>query len=142
MSRADIHAELRGMRPWVLLMGIVALVLLSCWLVFGALGTLALLDPKVTGQWTPYMSGLLLGLAIQLALIALGALIPFVNLVRHALMISQLDESNPSTLHRTLELNRTFWRQAEWLAWAVTWLITYYLVGAILGVTTGLMTPA
>lgn len=130
------------MRPWVLLMGIVALVLLSCWLVFGTLGTVAMLNPQVTGEWTPYMSGLLLGLAVQLALIALGALIPFLNLVRHALLIGQLDESNPSTLRRTLELNLTFWRQAEVLAWAVTWLIAYYVVGAIVGVTMGLMTPA
>ena len=141
MSHAEIHAELRGMRPWLLLMGIVALVLLSCWLVFGTLGTLAMLNPEVTGDWTSYMSGLLLGLAVQLALIALGALIPFVNLVRMALLIGRLDESNPSTLRGALELSRTFWRQAEWLAWAATWLIAYYLVGAIVGVATGLMTP-
>jgi hypothetical protein len=51
-------------------------------------------------------------------------------------------QSNPSTLRRTLELNLTFWRQAEWLAWAVTWLIAYYVIGGILGVTMGLMTPA
>jgi len=141
MSRPEIHAELRATRPWVLLMGFLALLLLACWVMFGAMGTLAFLNPEVTGAWTAYMRGLLLGLVLQIALVALWGLVPFVHLVRYGLLLDELDGANPALLHRALELNRRFWSQAELMAWGVAWITVYYLVGAILGVLNGWLTP-
>jgi hypothetical protein len=142
MSRAEIHAELRATRPWVLLMGFLALLLLACWAVFAAMGTLALLNPEVTAEWTPYLRGLLLGLVVQIGLVALWGLVPFLHLVRFGLLLDELDGANPALLHRALELNRRFWAQAEVMAWGVAWVTVYYVVGGILGVLNGWLTPA
>ena len=141
MSRPEIHAELRATRPWVLLMGGVGLLLLTCWALFAAVAIVAFLNPEVTGEWTPYMRGLLIGLAVQVELAALWGLVAFVPLLRFGLLLDELDGSNPAALHRALEMNRRFWAWIEVMAWGVAWIIVYYLVGALLGVVNGWLRP-
>lgn len=128
MARAEIHAELRAMRPWVLAMSVVALVLLSFWAVLLILGWLsgAFLSPS-TYESAP--DRYLLLLASQLTLVVLLAPLPFVTLLRFAGSLARLDETRPATLRDSLELNRAFWRQAEWLMWAVAWLMTFGILG-------------
>lgn len=130
MARAEIHAELRAMRPWVLTMSLVALVLLSLWSVLLIAGW----QSGAFLSTSPYSAPdlYLLLLAIQLTAVVLLAPLPFVTLFRFAGSLATLDESRPATLRDSLELNRAFWRQAEWLMWAVSWLMAFGIIGLVL----------
>ena len=118
MARAKIHAELRAMRPWVLTMGILALAFTTCWLLL-AVGLLT--SPGIQGS-SPAdvrLDGHLRLFAELLLVLSLGGLIPFANLLRFGLRLGELRMEDPGSLLRALESQRLFWRQAEWLMWAV-----------------------
>lgn len=128
MARAEIHAELRAMRPWVMTMSVVALGLLTFWAILLILGWQSgTFHPRYTDN-TGFGRYLFL-LAAQVTGIVLLAPLPFLTLFRFAGSLAKLDTSRPSTLRDSLELNRLFWRQAEWLMWAVAWLMAFALVG-------------
>lgn len=127
MARAEIHAELRAMRPWVLTMSVVALVLLSFWSVLLILGWQSGAFLSTSTYSAPDLYLLLL--ASQLTAVVLVAPLPFVTLFRFAGSLAKLDEARPASLRDSLELNRAFWRQAEWLMWAVAWLMAFGIIG-------------
>lgn len=134
MTTGTIHDELRASRPWMLMMAAVALALLPLWGLVGVAGTLGPGLQSLNEGEQGLGTFLRLGFA-QLALIAPWGLIPFVNLMRLARHIGKLDAAKPSSLIRVLELNRTFWAQAEILGWAAAWLMAYLFVGSLLFAT-------
>lgn len=130
MARAEIHAELRAMRPWVLTMSLVALVLLSLWSVLLILGWISGAFLSAPPRSTSDLHLLLL--ASQLTAVVLLAPLPFVTLFRFASSLAALNASRPATLRDSLQLNRAFWRQAEWLMWAVAWLMAFAILGQVM----------
>lgn len=122
MARAEIHAELRAMRPWVLTMGILALAFMTFWLLL-AVGLLT--SPGIQGSSPSDMrlDGLIRLLGTLLLVLSLGGLIPFANLLRFGLRLGELRIEDPGSLLRALESQRLFWRQAERLAWATLCLL-------------------
>lgn len=118
MARAEIHAELRAMRPWVLTMGILALAFMTFWLLL-AIGLLT--SPGIQGSSPEELrldGEMRLG-GMLLLVLSLVGLIPFANLLRFGLRLGDLRTEDPGSLLRALESQRLFWRQAEWLMWAV-----------------------
>lgn len=130
MARAEIHAELRAMRPWVMTMGILALTLLACWLL---LAVAALVAPGIQGN-SPDMrrlDGFIRILAALLLPVSLAGLWPFANLLRFGLRLGELRAEDPGSLLRSMEAQRAFWRQAEWLMWAVACLMAFAIIGFV-----------
>jgi len=128
MARGEIHAELRAMRPWVLTMGILALTFLTCWLL---LAVVLLVAPGIQGN-SPDMQrldGVIRLFAALLLVFSLGGLLPFANLLRLGLRLGELRTEDPGSLLRAMEAQRVFWRQAEWLMWAVAGLMAFAIIG-------------
>ncbi len=128
MARAEIHAELRAMRPWVMTMGILALTFLACWLL---LAVALLVAPGIQGHSPPEqrLDFLIRLFAALLLIFSLGGLLPFLNLLRFGRRLGELRTDDPGSLLRAMEAQSVFWRQAEWLMWAVAWLMAFALVG-------------
>lgn len=106
----------------VLPMGILALIFLTCWLL---LAVALLVAPGIQGH-SPAMLrvDLLIRIfAAALLLVSLGGLVTFANLVRYGLRLGELKAGDSGSLLRALEAHRTFWRQAERLAWAALCLL-------------------
>lgn len=115
------------MRSWVMTMGILALTFLACWLL---LAVALLVAPGIQGN-SPAMQrleGFIRVLAALLLLFSLGGLWPFTNLLRFGLRLGELRAEDPGSLLRAMEAQRVFWRQAEWLMWAVAWLMAFAIV--------------
>jgi len=130
MTRAAVYQELKLLRSWVLGMGCIALLLLTGWY---ALLTWGWLNQVFTSnQVIPAINVFIEIFVVQLSLIALLALIPFLQLFRLGFSLQRLQQDDEAALTQALQLNRLFWRQAEWLVWALVWLATYLLVGVIL----------
>ena len=117
-----MHAELRMTRYSVLPMGILALIFLTCWLL---LAIALLVAPGIQGDSLKcqQLDLLIRIFAAALLLVSLGGLVTFVSLLRYGLRLGELNAKDPGSLVRTLEAQRTFWRQAERLAWAVPCLL-------------------
>lgn len=127
MARAEIQAELKAMRPWVMTMGILALTFITCWLL---LAVALLVAPGIQGN-SPESQSLdwfIRLFAALLLVFSLGGLIPFTNLLRFGLRLGELGTEDPGSLLRAMEAQRVFWRQAEWLMWAVAWLMAFAIV--------------
>jgi len=130
MTRAAVYQELKALRPWVLGMGCLALLILTGWY---ALLTWGWRNQVFTSdQFIPAINAFIEIFVVQLTLIALLALIPFLQLFRLGFSLQHLQQDDEATLTQALQLNRLFWRQAEWLVWALVWLATYLLVGVLL----------
>lgn len=109
-------------RHSVLPMGILALIFLTCWLL---LAVALLVSPGIQGH-SPAMLRLDLLIrvfAAALLVVSLGGLVTFVNLLKYGLRLGELKAEDPGSLSRALEAHRTFWRQAERLAWATLCLL-------------------
>ncbi len=129
MTRAAVYQELKAQRPWVLGMGCIALLLFTGWY---ALLTWGWLNQVFTSdQVIPAINRFIEIFVVQLSLIALLALIPLLQLFRLGFCLQRLQQNDEVTLTQALQLNRLFWRQTEWLVWALVWLATYLILGVI-----------
>ncbi len=129
MTRAAVYQELKALRPWVLGMACIALLILTGWY---ALLTWGWLNQVFTSsQVIPAINTFIEIFVVQLTLIALLALIPLLQLFRLGFSLQRLQQDDEVTLTQALLLNRLFWRQAEWLIWALVWLATYLMVGVM-----------
>lgn len=129
MTRAAVYQELKALRPWVLAMGTLALLILTGWY---ALLTWGWLNQVFTSsQVIPAINTFIEILVAQLSLIALLALIPLCQLFRLGFCLQRLHQNDEATLTQALQFNRLFWRQTEWIIWALVWLVTYLIVGVI-----------
>lgn len=137
MPHAELTSELRASRPWVLTMAWLGLFFIALWCLWTTSIWLAEtlfkggIFPKFDRNW---MEWYYKGFFIQLTLYAFAAIIPFVNLLRYAMSLGALQDGLTTTLERSLQLNRTFWTHACYLAWGMAWLVVYMISIATLGV--------
>lgn len=136
MSRAELTSELRASRGWCLTWAIVALVFCALWCLMVVAGWVMVLSGKTlqpAHHGPGWMETLQTTWALQLSLVILASPIPFISLLRYADSLGEMRDGDEAVLLRALELNRTFWRQASWLAWGVAWLVIYFFGGGTLG---------
>lgn len=121
-------AELRSSRRWVTIMSVLAIILISLWVL---LFTAIWFSPNAMPRYTGAMRWYLLGFVAQLTLYAYAAIFPFLNLDRYARSLRALGEDDREGLARVIELNVRFWRQCSYLMWGMAWLLTYLVGGGV-----------
>ncbi len=129
MTRSAIYQELKGMRRWVLPMGILALLMLSAWCF--ALHMAWAKNLLSSDQFIPKVNFFIQALFMQFCGIVLAALLLFVYLVRLGLSLGRLQEGDEVALLHTLKLNQIFWRLAEVIIWAVAWVTLFLVAGVV-----------
>lgn len=134
MSTQAAIAELRSSRRWVTTMAILAIILLSLWVIAF---TATWFRPDALQMYDGWMQWFFLGFLAQVTLYAYAAVIPFLNLCRYARSLFALREGDPAGLERAIDLNIRFWRQCSYLMWGMAWLLTYLVGGSIIGTLLG-----
>ena len=134
MSTQAAITELRSSRRWVTTMAILAIILLSLWvIVFTAIW----FRPDTLRMYQGWMQAFFLGFMTQLTLYAYAAVIPFLNLCRYARSLFALGDGDREGLALAIDLNIRFWRQCSYLMWGMVWLLTYMVGGSIIGTLLG-----
>lgn len=121
-------AELRSSRRWVTTMAILAIILVSLWVLLFTAGWFRIDSIRIGDRWSQWF---FLGFMAQVTLLAYAAIIPFLNLDRYARSLRALGEDDREGLARAIELNLRFWRQCSYLMWGMAWLLVYLFAGSI-----------
>lgn len=127
-------AELRSSRRWVTIMSVLAIILISLWVL---LFTAIWFRIDTISMYTAWKHWYFLGFTAQITLFAYAAIIPFINLNRYAESLRALGEDDREGLARVIELNVRFWRQCSYLMWGMAWLLVYLLGGGIIDALIG-----